>query len=497
MGAKRWAAGLGVAAAGLAAVLVVRTLTWTPPARTEPVPLAPPTEIDGERAAARLGQAIRFQTVSNQDPAENRWEAWTALHDWMAETYPAVHRTLSRQVLAGRTLVYRWEGTDPAAAPIVLMAHQDVVPVTPGTEGDWRRPPFSGEIAQGYVFGRGALDDKGSLVAILEAVEALAARGFRPARTVWLVFGHDEEVGGTGAAAAARLIAAAGPKPEFVLDEGGLALKRNPVTGSPFAFVGVAEKGSATLRVTARGEGGHSSTPPKETAVHVLAKAVDRIASRPRPMRFEGAGADTFRILTADAPFLTRLIVANDWLFGPLIVARMADDPGAAAMLHTTTAPTMLQGSPKENVLPQTATALINYRLHPRDTRAEVMAHARRSVGDLPVTLTWEAGAGEASPVSSTDSRAWRLIATLSEETLGMPATPYLLSGATDARMFTGVAEDVYRFMPAVVDEEDLAGFHGSNERLSVASLERMAEFYARLVATAAGPDSPPSREAR
>ena len=485
--AKRGLAGLGILFLGLLILVLIRAVTWTPPVYGKPVQLAAQVPIDGPAAARRLAQAVRFQTVSNQDPTQNQWDQWEGLHAWLAETYPRAHAAMTRETVAGHTLVYTWTGSDRSLAPVILMAHQDVVPAVPETLEAWTHAPFAGEIADGMVWGRGTLDDKASLVAQMEAVEVLAARGFRPKRTVIFVYGHDEETGGKGAAAAAALLASRGVKPYFVLDEGGLGLTKDPINGKPVAFIATAEKGYATLKVEARGEGGHSSAPPERTAVAALARAVDRIASNPFPLRFEGPGADTVRALSGEAPFVQRAVIANDWLFGPLLASKVAETPSGAALLRTTIAPTMLQGSPKENVLPERATALINYRIHPRDSREAVMARARRAVGDLPVTLSWIEGASDASPVASTDTAAWSLIAALARQSTGAPPVPGLLSGATDGRAMIRLGGDVYRFLPVLVTPEELESFHGVNERLSIQNLDRAAEFYGRLIATAAG----------
>jgi carboxypeptidase PM20D1 len=389
--------------------------------------------------------------------------------------------------VAGPTLVYAGPGSDPTLPPILLMAHQDVVPADEASGRRWARPAFSGALVDGAVWGRGALDDKGALVGIMEAVESLARRGFRPRRGVLLVFGHDEEAGGTGAAAAARLLRERGIRPEFALDEGGLALTADPLTGRPVALIAVAEKGYATLRVTAHGAGGHSSQPPRQTATLVLARAVDRIASRPFPLRFDGPGADTARALAAGAPPGPRVLIANSWLFGPLLAAKLGESRAGAALLHTTIAPTVLQGSPKENVLPETVTALINYRLHPRDSRATALARARAAVRGLPVELEWEPVGAEASPVSATTSRGWRLVAALARQETGARPVPGLSPGATDGRSMSGVARDVYRFLPVLITSEDLETMHGVNERLSVENLHRMCQFYQRLIVAAAG----------
>lgn len=483
---KRSAAALGL----LALVAMVATMVWRAERlkATAPLPAVVAVDaIDGARAAQRLGEAIRFRTVTHQDPAQDALGEWQRLHDWLAATYPATHAALQRERVDGRSLLYTWAGSDPALAPVLLMAHQDVVPVSPGTEGDWTEPPYSGALKDGVVWGRGAVDDKGSLVALFEAVESLAAAGFAPRRTVLLALGHNEEVLGSGAKAIAALLRERGLKPAFVLDEGMVIVEDHPVTRAPVALIGTAEKGYATLRVTAKAPGGHSSMPPPETAVATLAAAVLAITGRPFPFDYSGPAAEMMGALAPRAPFVTRLAVGNAWLFAPLLEKQIAATPSGAALLHTTMAPTMLEGSPKENVLPQTATARINFRIHPRDDSAAVMARAQAAVADLPVTLDWEQPPNEPTPVSSTASEAWALLAALAGEFSGAPVAPALVLGGTDSRVFAGWAEDVYRFQPLRLRLDELGMIHGTNERLSVDNLDRAAEFYRRLIERGAG----------
>lgn len=483
------AAAVLLALAVFAGVLLVRT--WTlgvpPGGGATPAPPEPsPVAVDVQGAARRLGEAVRIPTVSHQDPRENDPAAWTQLHDWIARTYPRFSAVARRESPPGTAaLLWTWPGGDPSLAPVLLMAHQDVVPVAPETAGEWRRPPFSGELAEGAVWGRGSIDDKGSLVALLEAAEALAAKGYRPRRTILIASGHDEEAGGTGARAVAALLKARGVRPLFALDEGSVVIADHPVTGGPVAIVGVAEKGYSTLTVEARGEGGHSSAPPKETAVVSLARAVERIAGRPFPLRYRGVAAEGLEALAPDLPFVQRLAVANAWLFRPLLVSTFAKTPQGAAMLHTTLAPTMLEGSPKENVLPQTARARINYRIAPGDTSADVMARARKAVAGLPVRLLWETPPNEPTPVSSTRSEGWRRVTSALAASYGgrpPPISPGLVIAATDGRAMSGVAQDVYRLQPIRFALKDTGRIHGVNERLAVEDLRRMVEFYARLM---------------
>ncbi len=472
----------------VAGVVVVRTLTFEPPvASAAPVPLAPAPRIDVEAAARHLAEAVRIRTVSHQDAAANDPREWDRLHAWLQATYPAAHAAMTRTVVAGHTLIYTWPGRDPARPPFILMAHQDVVPVTPGTERDWHHPPFDGVIADGAVWGRGSIDDKGSLVALFEGLEALATQGFVPRRTLIVVSGHDEEAGGSGAAAAAQWLRDRGVHAEFALDEGLAVVSDLPLVSQPVAMIGVGEKGYATLKVTAPAAGGHSSAPPPETGVETLARAVLAIADHDFPPEFRGPAADMLRELAPHAGFGVRLAVANEWLFRPLLVRQMAATPVGAASLHTTIAPTMLRGSPKENVLPQDATAWINYRIAPQDTAAGVLERARQATRALDVRLEWEGGvAYDPSPVSSSRSDAFRLIATLASDGGMLPVAPGLVTATTDSRHMAGIATDVYRFQPIVLSLAAAAMIHGTDERLTVDNLRRMCEFYARLVATAA-----------
>jgi len=487
---KRVRLGLGLLAvvAVLACVVLVRTALYQPPVSSSLADVAPASAItfDLDRAARHLSQAVRIQTVRHQDPAEDHPAEWDRLHAFLQATYPAAHAAMSRELVAGQGLLYTWRGSDPGLAPIVLMAHQDVVPVTPGTEKDWKHPPFSGAIAEGAVWGRGSIDDKGSLIGLFEAIEALALEGFRPRRTVMLVSGHDEEAGGTGAQGAAALLRARGITAEFVLDEGMVIITDNPITRAPLAIIGVAEKGYGTLTVTAQAPGGHSATPPRETGATTLARAVLAISEHPAPLEFKGPGADLVRNAAPHAPFPVRMAVANTWLFEPLLVSQVGATPAGAAVLHTTLAPTMLKGSPKENVLPQDATAWINYRFAPGDDSAAVLARTQAAVGELPVTLAWAKPPKEASPVSSTTSEGWKVLSAVAHEATGAPVVPGLVIAGTDSRYLQPVAKDVYRFQPIALSLAGITTIHGTNEHLSLENLERMVQFYARLIATAA-----------
>lgn len=487
---KKWVLGFGVAVVALGGVVAVRTATFAPQAVADgaAIKVAPPAPFDTNLAAQHLAESVRFQTVSNQDPAQNQLGEWDKLHGWLAATYPKAHAAMQRELL-GKTLVYTWPGSDPAAQPIIVMAHQDVVPVTPGTEKDWKYQPFAGTIAEGAVWGRGAIDDKGSLVALFEAMEALASQGFKPKRTIYLVSGHDEEAGGSGAVAAAKLLASRKVKALFTIDEGGIITTDTPIIKQPAMMIGVAEKGYVTLRVRADAPGGHSSMPPKEIGTINLAKALIAIHEDQFPLELRGPAEGMIDVFAAKAGGLTKMAAANKWLFSGLIKKQMADSPASAALLHTTIAPTMLQGSPKENVLPQSAEGLINYRIAPWDNSAKVLDRARAATKDLPVKVDFtERGPREPTPVSSSTSLGWQLIvASARAGHPGLVAAPYLVVAGTDSRSMTLVSDDVYRFAAISLATSETKMIHGTNEHITLKNLESAITFYARLLATAAG----------
>lgn len=480
-------AGLALLLLGVAGFVGYRTYSFTappPPADVE-LPDTAAYQIDVSAAAQRLSQAIRFRTVSLVTPEEDRGE-FTRLHAWMQQTYPAFHAVARREVVGELSLLYTWEGTDPGQPPIVLAAHQDVVPVADDTRAQWQVDPFAGVIQGDAVWGRGAIDDKGSLVALMEAVEYLARSGRRPTRTVILAFGHDEEIGGdNGAVLMAQRIGQGGQRAWFVLDEGMAAIDRHPLTGGPASLIGISERGFGTMVVRAVGQPGHSSMPPPETAVSLVSRAVTRIHEMHIDQSLEGGPAlGMMRALAPELTLTNRMAVSNEWLFAPLLRARLADNPTALALLGTTMAPTMISGGVRPNVLPATAEAMINFRIHPRDDPADLLRRARQSVADLEgVTVEWAEPPRPASNISSTTSSSYALIAGLSRRMLPeAPVAPGLMLAGADARHYEGVAQDVYRFQPILLGAQDLEMPHGLNERLSLANYERMIRFYVAII---------------
>jgi carboxypeptidase PM20D1 len=401
-----------------------------------------------------------------------------------------VHAALKLEKVNGYGLLYQWAGSDSSLAPAVLLAHQDVVPVEPGTEGKWTEPPFGGTIAGGYVWGRGALDDKGSLVAILEAIEHLISTGAKPRRTVYLAFGYDEEVGGRrGAAHIADLLASRNVRPEFVLDEGGaLATGLVPGVAAPVALIGIAEKGYVTVELTAQAEGGHSSMPPKETAVGILAAGLTRLEHHQMPRAIRGPTADLFDFLGPEMPFGPRLVMANRWLLGGLLAAGFGSTPQGNAMLRTTTAPTVLQAGVKENVLPSTARALVNFRILPGDSAASVLEHVRHAVDDPRIGVrALQETVSDPSGVTSVSAEPFQLLArTIRQVIPDAVVTPWLVVGATDSRHYSRLTPNVLRFVGAPIGPDDVRRVHGTDERVGVQAYANSVRIYIQLLKNAA-----------
>ena len=444
--------------------------------------------IDVSVAATRASAALQFATISAEDASDT--QALEDFRAWLVATYPRFHAIARRTVVGNGTLVYEWSGTDASLQPIVLMAHQDVVPV-PQPES-WRYPPFSGTMAEGFIWGRGALDNKTSVIAILEAAESLVAADQRPERSVIFVFGHDEESGGDGARAAAEWLASRAIRAAFVLDEGGLFLSDNPVTRGPATLIGVAEKGYVTLQLAVHAPGGHSNAPGTRTAVDTLAQAIVAVRSNPFPARYSGVTRAMFDALAPHAPFVTRMAIANSWLIKPMLVKQLAASPQAAATMQTTIAPTMLQGSPKQNVLPSIATATINLRILPGESIESVIEHVREALGDLPVTLSRVGPSSEPSPIASTRSGGYRLVAGLAAATFDAPIAPLLMIGVTDSRHMTVLSDDIYRFSPFLLGSADMAIVHGRDERISIENFNRMLTFYQQVLVGGSARALPP-----
>src|SRR5436853_2478449 len=485
---KRALLALALIVVVLAAVTLERTVSFR--SRQPQVAAVAAEPLDTVALARRLAGALRFKTISFQDSSQFDAREFAGLHRYLRDSFPKSHAALKLTKVNGYGLLYEWTGSDPGLAPVVLLAHQDVVPIEPGTEGRWTEPPFEGRIAAGYVWGRGALDDKGSLVGSLEAVEHLVAAGAKPRRTVYLAFGYDEEVGGRrGAAHIADLLASRNVHPELVLDEGG-ALTTGLVSGisAPVALVGIAEKGYVTVALTAQAEGGHSSMPPDETAVGMLAAGITRLEHHQMPRAIRGPTAAMFDYLGPEMPFGPRLVMANRWLLGGILARKFGATPQGNAMLRTTTAPTVLQAGVKENVLPSSARALVNFRILPGDSVGSVVEHVRRAVHDARISVEpLQETMSNPSGITSVDAEPFQLLArTIRQVVPRAVVTPWLVVGGTDSRYYARLTPNVLRFVGSAIGKDDLRRVHGMDERVGVQAYAGAVQIYIQLLKNAA-----------
>ncbi|MFI5245617.1 MAG: M20 family peptidase [Gemmatimonadales bacterium] len=484
---KRFLLAVLVLIAVLAAVLVYNTSRASTTVADTAAPSA--IAVDSAGAIARFAKALTFPTIS-WDPGTHPVDsaAFRGLQAHLAASFPLVHKTLKHELINHLSLLYTWPGSNPALAPVVLMGHQDVVPVIPGTEALWQQPPFSGAITGGFIWGRGSLDDKLTVLATLEAIETLLRQGYQPKHTVYLAFGHDEEIGGQEGARVLRdtLVARGLKSAALVLDEGG-AIAEGSMLGVPgrVALVGVSEKGSLSLELTVKGKGGHSSTPPAHTAIGQLAKVIEKIEASPFPATLDGPTRWMLDALSPTMPYGRRLAMSNLWLFRPIVQKAMLAQPPSAAMLRTTTAFTMVNGGVKTNVLPIDAKAVVNFRIRPGETMQSVTERVRRIVNDTAVAIRDLGFHSDPSPVSDPKGPGFAAVAKAVHEefgTLGVTVAPYLVMGGTDARYWSGLSSQTFRFMGAPIEADGLTRVHGTNERAPIASYVSSVRYVVRLL---------------
>ncbi len=428
-----------------------------------------------------LRACIRIPTVSSWDPAQEDRAAFEGLLDELRRQFPLLHETCEVERIAGDALLVRWAGRSPER-PVVLMAHLDVVPV--GDESMWTLAPFAADVADGHIWGRGALDCKGSLVATCEAVESLISAGFTPGRDVWMSFGCNEEVSGGAAQQAVRLLRERGVEPWFVMDEGGAIVQGAlPGVDDPIAVIGVSEKGCVDVHLTARGDGGHASAPKRMGATARIARAVMRLEKRPFPARLPDPTIDMIERLGPHSRMPFAPVFSNARRLRPVLTrvfVRLGHE--TEAMTRTTMAVTMLEGSKGANVIADTARAHVNMRVMVGETVDGAVQRVRKTIKDPRVEVTLVNG-DEPSPVSPTDDAAYSVLASaLADVFPGTVPVPYVMMAATDSRHFHKVWPRVYRFTPFRMTDAQRAAIHGIDERIGIDDLRDGVAWYRRLI---------------
>lgn len=430
-----------------------------------------------EAYAQKLSAMIRCETVSM--PGVNQREKFLIFHRLLEKLFPMVHERLEKTEIDG-SLLYFWKGKR-SDRPLVLMSHQDVVPA----EGEWEHGPFSGDIADGKVWGRGASDTKCSVMAFFQAAEELLASGYTPPQDVYLSSSCTEEWGGDGCPKLVAELERRGVRPYLVCDEGG-GIIAEPIAGIPgnFAMVGVFEKGKADVKFTAFSEGGHASAPKSHSPVARLAAFVNEAETKPvfkREMPKEVAAM--FETLAPYASFPLKLVFSNLWLFRPVLLKVLPMiSAQAGAMIRTTIAFTMLSGSDACNVMPQEASVSANMRFIPHQGMEESLDIIRKLAEKHGLKTEVLSASDYTEPVNI-NGEAFQTVQRVIAETFpGCAGSPYVMTGATDSRFYQRICDNVVRFAPVIYGPEQMKGMHGLNENIEISCLPGAVDFYKNLI---------------
>jgi carboxypeptidase PM20D1 len=435
-----------------------------------------------DSTVSRLQELIQCRTVSSNNLENIDFNEFFRLHQVLEQQYPRIHQALTKIVIGKASLLYCWKGQNPNLKPFLWMAHIDVVPV--GDETQWHHGPFSGEIAEGYLWGRGTADTKCLITVQMDAIEELLVEGFTPQQDIYLFYGHNEEIVApddvSGAKLAMEYLREQGVTLGCVLDEGGSIVKGSSMgIEKSVAVIGVSEKGSVHVELSVHDKGGHSSTPEKTTALSRVARAAVAVEEHPMPVRLLPMVADMLKTL---APLMGGLkpIMANPTLTWPILRVALQQKAMTNAMIRTTFAVTMAKGSAQANVLPETASVVINCRVLPGDTMESTLQHIKANISK-GVEARILSGKNP-SPISPTDTKLFSLLRSLAQELQPEAlVTPYLVMGGTDSAKFYPICEAVYRFSPFFFDEKTMTGVHSVNERISTSGFGDAVQFYKKF----------------
>jgi carboxypeptidase PM20D1 len=444
--------------------------------------------LDETKAIENLSRSIQFQTISHPNYEKFDYEEFQRFLSWLEREYVQVFKNLEKKYL-GKTLLLKWQGEAADLNPILLTGHYDVVPVREDADLIWQESPFSGKIDGNYVWGRGALDDKSGVIAILEAVHYLLKNNFSPRRTVYLSFGHDEEIGGRrGAGKVTEFLLKEGVELEWTLDEGSFLLKDIiPGINKPVAVINVAEKGSLTIQVIGKAKGGHSSMPSSKSSVGYLSEALLKLENNPVPGKLEGISLGLFDEVSKQMPFQYKILFANLWLFEPLINNFLSDSPAMNAVIRTTTAPTMLSASNRLNVLASEAVGMVNFRLHPRDNPEKIINFVKDLIGNENIEVKKVSSGTLASSVSDWETEGYIAISNSVREVYGdIIVAPGLMVGGSDSKHYAKAAKNSYRFNPFPLSANELSGLHGIDERIKKDDFLNGIRSYIKIIQSGA-----------
>ena len=446
-----------------------------------------------DSAVDHFAESIRIKTVTPENPEDFDSTQFRQMGQFLTETYPLIDSLLDKNVFNEFSFLYKWPGSKADLKPIMLYGHLDVVAVPEGNLPDWKHDPFGGELINDTVWGRGSIDDKNQVIAMMEATEMLLREGFRPERTVYLAMGHDEENGGfAGAKAIGDYLRSQNFEAEYILDEGGCISKDLiPDMDKPVAMIGVAEKGFLSVKMEVKIEGGHSSMPAPETAIDVLTRAITKLVDNPFPARISPAIQGFIEYMGPELSFLKKAVFANSNIFGSLIISAYEEKNSGNALVRTTIAPTIIDAGIKDNVIPQTASATVNFRILTGESIESTLDRVKEIIDDDRITYSIYDFQSEPSPISSDGSFGFKTLHhTIAEIYPKALVTPYLMVGGTDSRHFPDLSPNIYRFNPIKLDPDNIKSFHGLNEHLAVSEFKDCVRFYLQLIRNSTGPES-------
>jgi carboxypeptidase PM20D1 len=468
----------------VASVVIFRSVTLS----SRQVKSIPASNIifDTKVLAERLEKAIQFQTISYEDRARFNEAEFKGFQKFLEQSFPKVHAAMKKEFAGDYSLLYTWKGQDDKELPILLAAHMDVVPAESEPGSKWTYPPFQGHIADGFIWGRGTMDDKESVLGILEAIEKLLQEGYVPRRTIYIAFGHDEEIGGQhGAAKIADILTSRQVRLDYVLDEGLTIIEGLiPNISRPVALVGIAEKGCLSIELSVDGEGGHSMMPPRQTAIGILSSAISKLEQNQFPTRMEAPVRKMFETLSPEMPFGMRMVFANLWLFEGLVKKKLAAAPRTNALVRTTIAPTIFHAGVKGNMLVAKARAIVNYRILPGDTISKVLRSVQKTINDPRVKIVASEGLkSDPSNIADTESKSYKALEQAIRQVFPQAlVAPGLVIAATDSRHYSSLTRNILHFSPIHLHSDDPQRIHGTDERISVENYNEVVKFYTQLI---------------
>lgn len=438
---------------------------------------------DLNSAVQHLADSIKIKTISYPDHEKMDFKLFDEFLLFLENTYPNIKKACKKELVNGYCPIYIWESQGNSNKPVLLLGHYDVVPIEKDSEADWEEAPFSGTIKDDHIWGRGSLDDKNQVIAVMEAVEHLISNGFKPERDIYMVFGFDEEIGGMrGAEEAARIFRERNIEFECVIDEGGCIIT-DMLEGLtvPAAIIGIAEKGSTNIKITVEDKGGHSSMPPGSTAIGTIARIISNVENNPMPARLTMPVKEMLKTM---APYMKekKFVLKNiDRLF-PIISSMLAKSPLTNALIRTTIAFTMNGGGDAPNVLPQKAWTVANLRVLQGDSVDSTLEHIKKVNPGINFQIE-KMLAEEPSEISSIDSEPYKILGSIINGIYPEAViVPYLMIGGTDSRKYLGSCKNIYRFSAVILTKKDNASIHSSNERISIINFSNMICFYIRFL---------------